>query len=186
MVTKIEPLLTVADLDIMPDDGNRYELIDGELFVSRAPSIPHQRIVHNLQMALGAYLDHNPIGILIPAPGVIFSDMSSVIPDLVFVGKERQPEVAAGERLTGAPELVIEVLSPGAENTRRDRVVKRQLYGKYGVHEYWIVDPEQRAVDVYRQRQRSLEFIGTFMDHDHIMSPLFPGFQLKNLDIFSL
>ncbi len=186
MVTRIEPLLTVADLDATPDDGNRYELIDGELFVSRAPSIPHQRIVHNLQMALGAYLVHNPLGILIPAPGVIFSDMSGVSPDLVYVSKEQQREIATGERLTGAPDFVIEVLSLGAENARRDRVVKRQLYGKYGVQEYWIVDPEQRAVDVYRRRQGSLESIGTFMDHNHITSPLFPDFQLQSLDIFRL
>ena len=186
MGTKIEPLLTVADLDATPDDGNRYELIGGELFVSRAPSIPHQRIVHNLQMALGAYLLDNPVGILIPAPGVIFSDMSGVIPDLVFVSEARQPEIAVGERLTGAPDLVIEVLSPGPENMRRDRVVKRHLYGKYGVQEYWIVDPEQRSVAIYRQRQRSLELIGTCMDHDHISSPLFPDFRLRSLDIFNL
>lgn len=186
MVTKIEPLVTVADLDAMPDDGNRYELIDGELFVSRAPSIPHQRIVHNIQMALGAYLSRTPIGILIPAPGVIFSDMSGVIPDLVFVSQQRQPEIATGERLTGAPDLVVEVLSPGAENTRRDRVVKRQLYGKYGVQEYWIVDPERRLVEVYRQRQGSLGVIGTFMDDDHITSPLFPDFALRSLDVFIL
>ena len=185
MGTKIEPFLTVADLDATPDDGNRYELIDGELFVSRAPSIPHQRIVHNLQMALGAYLLDNPVGILIPAPGVIFSDMSGVIPDLVFVSKARQPEIAAGERLTGAPDLVIEVLSPGPENMRRDRVVKRQLYGRYGVQEYWVVDPEQRSVEIYRQCQCWLEFIGTCMDYDHISSSLFPDFRLRSLDILS-
>jgi Uma2 family endonuclease len=186
MVTKIEPLLTIADLDLTPDDGNRYELIEGELFVSRAPGIPHQRIVHNLQMALGAYLLRNPLGMLVPGPGVIFSDLSGVIPDLVFVRQERQSEIAAGERVMGAPDLVIEVLSPGAENARRDRVVKRQLYRKYGVQEYWIVDPEQRAVEVYRRQRRSLERIGTFMDEDEITSPLFPGFRLKSRDIFSL
>jgi Uma2 family endonuclease len=186
MVTKIAPLLTVADLDLTPDDGNRYELIEGELFVSRAPGIPHQRIVHNLQMALGTYLARNPIGLLVPGPGVIFSEMSGVIPDLVFVSQERQPEIAAGERVTGAPDLMIEVLSPGTENARRDREVKRQLYGRYGVPEYWIVDPEQRAVEVYRQQQGSLECMGTFMDHDHVTSPLFPDFRLRVLDVFEL
>jgi len=186
MVAKITPLMTVADLDVTPDDGNRYEVIEGELFVSCAPGISHQRIVHNLQMVLGSYLVHNPIGIVIPGPGVIFSDLSGVIPDVVFVGKARQPEIAAGERVTGAPDLVIEVLSPGAENAQRDRVVKLQLYGKYGVPEYWIVDPGQRAVEVYRQQQGSLERVGTFMDHDDITSPLFPDFRLRSLDIFVL
>jgi Uma2 family endonuclease len=65
MVSKIAPLMTVADLDVTPDDGNRYEVIEGELFVSCAPSISHQRIVYNLQMALGSYLVRSPIGILI-------------------------------------------------------------------------------------------------------------------------
>ena len=186
MVTKTTPLMTVADLDVTPDDGNRYEVIEGELFVSCAPGIPHQRIVHHLLMAFGTYLVRNLIGIVIPGPGVIFSDLSGVIPDVVFVSKARQPEIAAGERVTGAPDLVIEVLSPGAENAQRDRVVKLQLYGKYGVPEYWIVDPGQRAVEVYRQQQGSLERVGTFMDHDDITSPLFPDFRLRSLDIFVL
>ena len=88
--------------------------------------------------------------------------------------------------MTGAPDLVLEVLSPGAENARRDRVVKLQLYGKYGAPEYWVVDPEQRAVEVYRQQQGSLAHIGTCMDHDDITSPLFPDFRLRSLDIFTL
>ena len=186
MVSKTTPLMTVADLEVTPDDGNRYEVIEGELFVSCAPGIPHQRIVHNLQMALGSYLVRNPIGIVIPGPGVIFSELSGVIPDLVYVSQARQPEIAAGERVTGAPDLVLEVLSPGAENARRDRIVKLQLYGKYGVPAYWIVDPEQRAIEVYRQQQGSLERVGRFMDQDDITSPLFPDFRLRSLDIFVL
>ena len=75
MASKIEPLLTVADLDAFPeDDGNRYELIDGELFVSCAPGIPHQRVQNNLQFAFTTYLKANPIGILVPGAGAIFSD----------------------------------------------------------------------------------------------------------------
>src|SRR4029450_2154125 len=146
----------------------------------------HQRIVHNLQMALGSYLVRNPIGIVIPGPGVIFSELSGVIPDLVYVSQARQPEIAAGDRVTGAPDLAIEGLSQGTEEGGRDRVVKLQLYGKYGVPEYWIVDPEQRAVEVYRQQQGSLERVGIFTGHDHIPSPLFPDFHLRSLDIFVL
>ena len=93
MASRIEPLLTVADLDACPDDNNRYELIEGELFVSRAPGIPHQRVLHNLQMELGSYLKENPVGILVPGTGAIFSDYDAVIPDLVFVRSERWAEV---------------------------------------------------------------------------------------------
>ena len=90
MASSIEPLLTVADLDAFPDDdGNRYELIEGELFVSRAPGIPHQRVLNNLQMAFGIYLKENPIGIVVPGAGAVFSDYDAVIPDLAFVSNER-------------------------------------------------------------------------------------------------
>src|SRR5712672_2004031 len=152
MAARIEPLLTVADLDACPDDNNRYELIEGELFVSRAPGIPHQRVLSNLQLALGIYLKDNPIGLLVPGAGAIFSDHDAVIPDLVFVLNERWNQVVTGEKFSGAPDLVIEIISAGAENRRRDLLVKRQLYGKHGVSEYWIVDQENRLLEVYRLR----------------------------------
>ena len=133
MAARIEPLLTIADLDSMPEDGNRYELIEGELFVSRAPSLTHQEIVLNLSAEIRDYLKANPIGKVWPAPGVIFSDFSGVIPDIIYISNERLDKIASGDRVAGAPDLVIEILSPGAENERRDRQAKRQLYGKYGV-----------------------------------------------------
>ena len=149
MAARIEPLLTVADLDACPDDNNRYELIEGELFVSRAPGIPH-RVLNNLQLALGIYLQDNPIGIVVPGAGAVFSDYDAVIPDLVFVRAERWSEVVTETKFTGPPDLVIEITSPGKENRDRDLLVKRQLYAKYGVAEYWVVDPESRLVGVYR------------------------------------
>ena len=130
MAARIEPLLTVADLDACPDDNNRYELIGGELFVSRAPGIPHQRVLNNLQFAFGLYLKENPIGILVPGAGAIFSDYDAVIPDIALVRNERWDQVVTGEKFTGAPDLVIEVMSPGKENRNRDLLVKRQLYAK--------------------------------------------------------
>ncbi len=111
MAAKIEPLLTVADLDACPDDNNRYELIEGELFVSRAPGIHHQRVLHNLQLELGLYLKGNPIGIVIPGTGAVFSDYDAVIPDLVFIRKERWNEVTSGQKITGAPDIVVEILT---------------------------------------------------------------------------
>jgi Uma2 family endonuclease len=178
--------LTVADLDTMPEDGNRYEIIGGELFVSRAPSITHQRVVHNLQMGIGPYLIDNPIGILVPGPGVAFDDFSSVIPDLVFVSEARRGSVASGDRLTGAPDLAIEVLSPGAANEGRDRKVKRRLYGQYGVTEYWIVDLINRSVEIYGLREGSLELIATLYEQDELTSLVLPELRLNVSDIFRL
>ena len=84
MTTRIQPLLTVADLDLMPEDGNRYEIIEGELFVSRAPGLTHQLIVVNIVWEVKVYLNLNPIGIVAPGPGLIFDDFNGVIPDLLL------------------------------------------------------------------------------------------------------
>ena len=186
MASRIEPLLTVTDLDACPDDNNRYELIEGELFVSRAPGIPHQRVVQNLQIALAQYLELSPIGVLVPGAGAIFSDYDAVIPDLAYVSNERWDQVVTGEKFTGAIDLIVEVLSPGAENRRRDLSVKRQLYGKYGVKEYWVVDPANRAIEVYRLLEQRLERIAALMDNDELTSPVLPGFHLKVEAIFNI
>ena len=187
MTSRIEPLLTVADLDAFPDDdGNRYELIGGELFVSRAPGIPHQRVLHNLQMEFGSYLKIHPIGILVPGAGAIFSDYDAVIPDLAFVRNERWDQVVNGEKFTGAVDLVIEILSPGTQNRQRDLSAKRQLYEKYGVKEYWIVDSENREVIVLRLQGQTPEDIATLKSDDELASPLLSGFQLKVSTVFTL
>jgi Uma2 family endonuclease len=179
MASRIEPLLTVADLDACPDDNNRYELIGGELFVSRAPGIPHQRVLLNLEVALSNYLSQNPIGILVPGTGMILSDYDAVIPDLAFVRNERWKEVVTGEKFTRAVDLVIEILSSGKENRERDLSVKRQLYAKYGVQEYWIVDSENQCVLIYRLQGSILEEIARLSVEDEITTPLLPRFQLR-------
>jgi len=186
-MASVEPLLTVADLDAFPDDdGNRYELIEGELFVSRAPGIPHQRVLQNLQLEFGLYLKTNPIGILVPGAGAIFSDYDAVIPDLAFVRNERWDEVVTGEKFTGALDLVIEILSPGTQNRQRDLSAKRYLYGKYGVKEYWIVDSQNQSVLIFRLREQTLEEIVILVGDQELASPLLPGFQLKASVIFKL
>jgi Uma2 family endonuclease len=186
MAARIEPLITVAELDACPDDGNRYELIEGELFVSRAPGIPHQRVLNNLQFALESYVKENPIGIVVPGAGAVFSDYDAIIPDLVFVRNERWSEVVTEIRFTGAPDLVIEILSPGKENRDRDLRVKRQLYAKFGVAEYWVVDSENRLVEVYRLQNQRLENIATRRNGEEVTTPLLPDFQLPVSTIFNL
>ena len=186
MITKLRPL-TIADWDAMPyRDGNRYEIIEGELFVSCSPGLTHDRVLTKLILLIGNFLEASPIGETAVNVGVILSNVSGVIPDLLVFLNEQRDTIITNDRLTGPPALVIEILSPGAANIRRDRVNKLQLYDKHGVSEYWIVDPEQRAVEVYRPQQVSLDHVGTFMDHDDITSPLFPDFRLRSLDIFML
>ena len=186
MAAKIEPLLTVADLEACPEDNNRYELIEGELFVSRAPGIPHQLVLNNLQLFFGAYLKEHPIGILVPGTGAIFSDYDAVIPDLAFVRNERWDQVVTGEKFTGALDLIIEVTSPGAENRRRDLLIKRQLYGKYGIAEYWVVDTDDRQIEVYRLKGRQLESVGVFKNNDELETTTLPGFKMRVNEVFNL
>ena len=176
MVAKIEPLMTVDDLDGMPEDGNRYEVIEGELFVSSAPGLPHQIVAGNIQHQLRTYLDDNPIGRVIATPGLILTQYSGVIPDLVFYSHARGTEIIANDRLNAAPEIVIEILSPGRENISRDRIAKRQLYAKHSVSEYWIVDSEVRAIEIYRLAGAGLNLAAHLSNNDEITSPVLPGF----------
>ena len=184
MAATIEPLMTVDDLDAMPEDGNRYEVIEGELFVSRAPGLPHQIVSGNVYYQLRSYLDKNPIGKIIATPGLILSQYSGVIPDLVFYTHRRGEEIIANERLVAAPDIVIEILSPGRENVSRDRIAKRQLYAKHEVSEYWIVDSENRSVEIYRLAGQSLDLAAISRSEDLINSPLLPGFDCPVSKIF--
>jgi Uma2 family endonuclease len=185
MKTYTEPPLTLADLEAAPDDGNRYELIEGELHVSSAPSIFHQRLTIRIIAAFLDYLRRHPVGELLPGVGVIFDDFSAVIPDLVFVTHERLERSEADGRLKSAPEIVIEILSPGTSNERRDRQLKRDLYSRQGVHEYWIVDPIARAIELHRKRKTGgLEFIARLQSGDELTSTVLPEFTLPVDSLF--
>jgi len=182
MATNIKPLMTIADLEAMPDDGNRYELIEGELFVSCAPGLTHQRVLRNILFLVNLYLRENPIGEVISTPGLILSEFSGVIPDLVFFTREMGKQIISGERLVAAPAIVVEILSPGSENTRRDRVAKRQLYAKHGVAEYWIVDFSNRTVEVLTGEALAIE--RRLKGEDLLTSTCLPGFSTSTDAVF--
>lgn len=185
MASNIKHLMTVADLDAFPDDdGKRYELIEGELFVSCAPGLPHQLVLANLITEFKVYLKQNPIGTIVPGPGAVFSNYDAVIPDLVFVSNERWDGIVGNDRFVAAPDLVIEIVSPGSENRARDLKSKRRLYGKYGVQEYWIVDGENRSVLVFRLQGTVLEQVLFLKHDDELKTSLLPGLVLKLTEVF--
>jgi len=186
MASKIEPLMTIAELEAMPDDGNRYELIEGELFVSSAPGLTHQIVSDNIIYLIRRYLEQHPIGIVVSTIGLILSDYSGVIPDIVFFRFEDYDRLVSNERLHAAPELVVEILSRGSENIRRDRIAKHQLYAKYGVQEYWMVDRDQQTVEIHLLRNQSLEIAAKRQDHDVVTTPILPGFSCTAKQIFKL
>ena len=167
--------LTIAQLEALPDDNNRYELIDGELLPSKAPGIPHQLSLGRLFSRLTNYLENAPMGVLIWGPGVVFDDYNGVIPDMAFVSADRQ-HIITERGLIDAPDLIVEVVSPGEKNSERDRQLKRQLYSRRGVREYWVVDPQLRTIEVYRLHQNVLVLEATLRGADELTSMLFPGF----------
>lgn len=186
MATKVKHLMTIDHLESIPyDEWHRYELIEGELYVSCAPGIPHQLVLNNLQLELGNYLRRNPIGTLVPGPGAVFDKYNSVIPDIVFVSHERWSTIVAKDRFNAAPDLVIEIVSPGSTNYSRDFNLKRKVYSKFGVPEYWIVDCWSRSVLIFRLEDNTLKEVSKFKGTDTLDSVIFPGLSLKLSDIFT-
>ncbi|HSK62610.1 MAG TPA: Uma2 family endonuclease, partial [Pyrinomonadaceae bacterium] len=185
MVSNIKHLMTVADLEALPyDETKRYELIEGELFVSRAPGLPHQLVLRNLIVELTAYLKQNPVGDIVPGPGAVFSNYDAVIPDIVFVSNARWNSIIGNDRFVAAPDLVIEIVSPGSENRARDLKAKRKLYGKYGVQEYWIVDGQNRSVLIFRLKGNTLDEVSLLRNDDRISSSILTGLTLALEDVF--
>ncbi len=170
---------TTADLELLTaDEWKRYEIIDGELFVTRAPHFKHQSVIRNICNQLGNWSDKTQLGDVFPAPGIVFSDADNVIPDAIWISVERMERFTdeAGHFI-GAPELIIEVLSPGAANERRDREAKLKLYSSQGVEEYWIVSRELQQVEVYRRENVVLKRAATYTAQDTLTSPILPGFE---------
>ena len=185
MKTKLKTL-TIDDWEALPHgDGNRYEIIEGELFVSCSPGLTHQRVVINLITLFVLFLEKNSIGEILTDMGVILSRYSGVIPDLVVFLNETGEAIITGDRLTGPTDLVIEVISPGSTNVRRDRVDKLRLYSKHQVPEYWIVDPANLTVDQYVLHDSSLTLSQTLQrEEECLSSAAIPGFSCLLSQIF--
>lgn len=178
-------LWTSADLELLPDNGNRYEIIDGELFVTRAPHNKHQKTCGRFFTALDIWSRATKLGEAEIGAGLIFGNNYDVIPDVVWMTKEKYTALIddAGH-FRGAPDLVIEVLSAGTDNEKRDREVKLKLYSSRGVLEYWIADWRAKQIQVYRREQGILKLAMTLFESDTLTSPLLPEFACILMQIF--
>jgi Uma2 family endonuclease len=186
-------LFTVEDLATFPENGDRYEVIGGELYVSHTPHAEHQEVVGEASFALRAWRKLDGAGWVISG-GVIFSRHDGVIPDLMWFSDDRLQQAminpTTGEwdgHFYAAPGLAIEVLSPGVVNESRDREVKLTLYSRRGVREYWIIDRFTRSIAIYRRiAHAALDLGATLTDQDNLSSPLLPGFSLSVAQLFQL
>jgi len=171
---------TYDDLAAMPEDNVIREIFDGELFVSPSPFTKHQRIVRRLLIDIDQYLRRNPIGEVFPAPlDVVFSDDNVCEPDILFISNERS-SIVTRKNVQGAPDFVIEVLSEF--NRKNDEVRKLAIYERFGVDEYWIVDPEADTVRVHRRKGKALVFVNE--PKDVLTTPILPGLTIDVASLF--
>lgn len=170
--------LTYDDFVHFPDDGKRHELIDGCHYVTPSPNTRHQVISGRLHALIWAYLDVTLIGQVLHAPwDVVFTDIDVVEPDLVYVSNQRA-SIITPAHARGAPDLVVEIASPGTR--KRDETLKRRLYERDGVTEYWLVDGDRNRIRIYR---RDGDAFGRPLDltrdaGDVLTTPLFPSLTL--------
>ena len=184
-VASTQPVVkcTYEDYRTAPAD-ERYELLDGDLIMVPAPNLKHQRVQGNLYYHLRQFITEHEPGELLPAPcDVVLSDTDVVQPDLLFISQDRRHLLSGGENVRGAPDLVIEILSPSTAD--RDRGVKRELYRRHGVTEYWLVDPIAETVSIHRRQAGRLAATRTFGREETLRSSLLAGLELHLDDIFS-
>jgi Uma2 family endonuclease len=177
--------LTYDDFVLFPDDGKRHELIDGEHYVTPSPNTKHQRILAKLHLLIGGWLDTHRIGQAFFAPyDVVLSDIDVVEPDLLYFSNQRAAEVITPMHARGAPELVVEIASKGTR--KRDETIKRRLYERRGVSEYWVVDPELDVVRVYRREGDSFARAVELAREagETLTTPLLPGLEMPLARIF--
>jgi len=174
---------TYEDYLRLPDDGKRYEIIEGVLYVTNAPSYAHQFVVSELHLQIGNFVKVNQLGVVITAPFEVHLPgiARPVQPDVLFISAERMPDSGAGF-FEGPPDLIVEVLSPSS--IRTDRFVKFDAYERAGVREYWIADPGTRSVEVFILPGREYALLGQFRANETLKSDLLPGLEISVKSLF--
>jgi Uma2 family endonuclease len=176
---------TYEDLAGFPDDGRRHEIVGGDHYVTPSPNVKHQAVLGNLMTALRNSLELDPRGFVFAAPlDVVLSDLDVVEPDLIYISRERRA-ILTDQNVRGAPDLLVEILSPGTRKT--DEVVKRKVYEHYGIAEYWVVDPELDTIKIYR-RERDAFVRAAELSSEHadiLTTPLLPHFSIGLAKVFA-
>jgi Uma2 family endonuclease len=175
--------LTVQDFMDIPEGPPYYQLIEGDLFMMPPPGAFHQDIAGNIFSLMREYLRRNPIGKAAIAPyGVFLNDVNAFLPDVFFVTKARLKQFSK-RGFEGAPDLVVEVLSPGT--SRFDKTSKKTVYARSGVLEYWLVDPITQEVHIFYLAENIDEPRFIYSRTDSFASPLIPGLEFRGEEIFA-
>lgn len=183
MVVRSGVRFKADDIWDTPEDGNRYEVIDGVLYMTPPPIEPHQNAASVLHGHMWPYIRSRQLGRLYFAPiGVVLDDENGIQPDLVFVSAAHLG-IIVERGIEGSPDLVVEILSPSTR--ARDRGVKMRRYAAAGVPHYWIVDPRTRSLEAYRLGAEGYELIGTFGPGAIFQPELFPGLEIPIDELWS-
>lgn len=178
----IPKLVTYDDYLALPADGKRYEIIDGELSMTPAPSTRHQEIVTRLLVLIGSHVAKHHLGVLLSAPtDVVLSMIDTVQPDILFVSQSRI-RIVATNNVVAIPDLIVEVVSPSS--TQRDRGEKWKLYQKYELPEYWIVDPDSQTIDLFTYFDHHLNLVETLKSGQQLRSRQIEGLVLNVHEVF--
>jgi len=181
-MSAVSPRVSFAELQQWPDDGRRYELYDGEVIVVPSPFPRHQRVAWNIGDVLKGY-ERTAGGYMFAIPiDIVLSEYDVVQPDVVYFREARRHVIDMMAATRAAPDLAVEVLSRGTE--RRDRGRKLQMLARYGVPEYWLVDPIGNTLEIYTNRGGSLELAAMFSERDDVESPTLPGLRFPAARIF--
>ncbi|GMT49788.1 MAG: hypothetical protein IEMM0008_1327 [bacterium] len=159
------------------DDEKRYEVIEGELIEMSSPSSEHQIITGNLSSMIWVFLKENNLGQVIPSPiDVIFDEQNTFQPDIVFISSKNK-QIIQERGVFGPPDLVVEVLSKSTE--KKDRGIKFKAYEKFGVKEYWLVDPRKRSMEVFVLEKSTFISYNFVKNADPLKSRVFPDFSVR-------
>ncbi len=174
--------LTIENWELIPDDRNVHEIIEGEHYITSPPLIIHQKISRNIEFIFTLFFRKKPVGEILYSPvGVVFSEINVVEPDLLYISKENS-HIIKKDYIRGVPNLIIEILSPN--NRQHDLIMKKHLYEKFGVKEYWIIDPDDESVMIYKSRKGKYDRGKRYIEDDIITTPLIKGLEVPLKEIF--
>lgn len=167
----------------LPEDGKRYEILKGRLEMTPAPSTKHQDVSRNLEIILWDYVRKHDLGKIYDAPvDVIFDQVNVVQPDLIYISKERQ-ELIKDAGIFGSPDLIIEIQSPSTLHVDAKR--KKEIYERFGVREYWIVDPSEKKAEVFILKGGGYILEGIYTENDTIKCKTIKELSVSLVEVFS-